>query len=287
MCKCATQYCRRPKHPICWSVVANLVLFAVHFNSVFAINEPQAKEVGPKEILRSHVESLTCIPISGDAKEEFRIAPDALLSYSDPARNYLAGGVWKIGLSGRPHGFVAMELWPDDTNPKAGIVHMELNSFHDQGMELRNTEGVIWRPKEGNLKFLPLDEPALPTATAARRFLQMKQIANRFSVTEVYRGDVSVLRLLPHQIDRYEDEQAGIHDAAMFAFVSGTNPELVVMVENHDAGWRYGLVRLSWAELNVDFDKKRVATFSEMRTAAPNDAYTSHRETVAIPIQQK
>lgn len=245
--------------------------------------ESDAKDDIAKDILHTHIGSLNVSSSSDGKSSDFKIAPDALLSYTDPARSYLAGGLWKIGESGQPKGLIAIELWPDNNDPLLGTIHEELNSFASGGMELRNHTSTIWNPSETTLKFLPLSESSPPAATAERRLLQMKTLARKFAVTEVYRGDSAVLRMLPRQIDRYEDSAEQIQDAAMFAFVSGTNPELIVIVECCGNRWQYGLARLSWAELRVEFDGKEVRRFDEMTTAGPNDAYTSHRESVSLP----
>ncbi len=246
--------------------------------------ESAARDNVAKDLLRTHIGSFKVASSNDGKSTDFKIAPDALLSYTDPARNYLAGGLWKIGESGRPKGLIAIELWPDNNDPLLGTIHEELNSFAIGGMELRNRTSTIWNPSETTLTLLPLTESSQPAPTAERRLLQMKTLARKFAVTEIYRGDSSVLRMLPRQIDRYEDTAEQIQDAAMFAFVSGTNPELIVIVECCGNRWQYGLTRLSWAELRVEFDGKEVRRFDEMTTAGPNDAYTSHRESVSLPV---
>ena len=53
------------------------------------------------------------------------------------------------------------------------------------------------------------------------------------------------LRLLPREIDRYSpgsDERA---DGAIFVFVNGRNPALLLVVETDGKVWQYGVGRLS------------------------------------------
>lgn len=201
----------------------------------------------------------------------------------DLERRYLAGGVWRIGKSGRPLGLVALELWPDNADPRRGKLHHELSSFQTEGLELTSSAGIAWRPRKSVLDFKRLNDAPRPAQSAKQRLLQMKQLARGFEVKESYQGDVSVLRMLPHPIDRYEDRKTGIDDGAMLAFTYGTNPELVLLLECHGDDWQFALARLSWAEVNVKRDGELLQVFPELSAPAKNDPYTPQTVTVNLP----
>jgi hypothetical protein len=234
-------------------------------------------------ILQSRLEALRfSVPGAADDRT-LQIAPQALLKYNDPARRYLAGGVWRIGKSGRPQGLAVLELWPDDTDPGRGKLHHELTCFRSDGLDMTGSGGIAWHPRESVLEFKPLSDAPRPAQTAERRLLQMKELARGFEVKESYHEDVSVLRLLPRPVDRYEDREGGIDDGAMFAFTYGTNPELVLLLECHDEAWRFAVARLSWAELNVTRDGAPQQVFAGIKSLGPNDAYTPKTITVLLP----
>jgi hypothetical protein len=112
----------------------------------------------------------------------------------------------------------------------------------------------------------------------------MKDLARGLEVKETYQGDVSVLRLLPHPIDRYEDRAAGIDDGAMFAFTYGTNPELVLLLECQGEDWKFALARLGGAELNVKRGDVTLQSFPGLDGSARDDAYTA--QTISVPLPE-
>lgn len=245
-----------------------------------AADDPPTSNV--ESILQSHLDALQVSEPGAQDGATLTIARPALLKYNDPARRYLAGGVWRIGKSGRPKGLVALELWPADADPLRGKLHHELSSFEPGGLDATNSGGIAWHPRKSVLEFKPLGEAPRPASTAERRLLQMKELARGFVVEENYHQDVSVLRLLPRPIDRYQDRAAGIDDGAMFAFTYGTNPELVLLLECRGETWQFAVARLSWAELNVKPGGQAARVLPQI-TPAPNDAYTSQTVTVLLP----
>ena len=245
-----------------------------------------APNAGATAILQVHLAALKVSVAGSGDNPTWQVIPQALLKYNDPARRYLAGGVWRIGKSGRPKGLVVLELWPDGAGPRRGKLHHELSSFQSGGLELTSSTGISWRPRKSVLDFKPLSHVPRPAPTAKQRLRQMKQLAREFAIEESYQGDVSVLRLLPRPIDRYEDPNAGIDDGAMFAFTYGTNPELVLLLECDGDEWQFALARLSWAELNVQRDGELLQVLPELSAPAPHDPYTPQTVTVLLPQPQ-
>lgn len=270
------------------AVLAVVMRQAVLMRQVVA-DEPKAADPpidSAETIVQSHLAELKVSSADSPNDAAFQIAPRALLKYNDPARRYLAAGVWRIGKPGRPKGLVVLELCRNAADDGRGELHHELSSFQADGLELTGADGVAWRPRDSVLEFKPLDDAPAPAPTAERRLLQMKQLAGSFAVKESYQGDVSTLRLLPRPIDRYEDRNAGIDDGAMFAFTYGTNPELVLLLECQGKAWRFALARLGGAELNVKRGDETVKVFHEIATSAPNEAYTAQTISVSLPPRQ-
>jgi hypothetical protein len=92
----------------------------------------------------------------------------------------------------------------------------------------------------------------------------MKELARRFSCRLSSGGDGEALRLLPRPLYRYQVEHADPMDGALFAFVQGTDPEVVLVLEaTHHAGesrWQYALNRRTPAALEADLDGQRIWT---------------------------
>jgi hypothetical protein len=95
------------------------------------------------------------------------------------------------------------------------------------------------------------------------RLRQMKDLARRFHCR--LSGNIrenQELRLLPSPIYRYKTDIAHVFDGALFAYVQGTDPEVILMVEAHrqngQAQWKYALTRRSCLALDADLDGRRI-----------------------------
>jgi hypothetical protein len=156
----------------------------------------------------------------------------------------------------------------------ASIYPYEGNLCHTFGVCARKpglvarAEGVIvWRPMQSGVEFEPLPSAPKPAASSRLRLQQMKSLSRRFQSTMLgWRSDDSdreELRLLPTPIYRYEPEGEGkILDGAVFAFVKGTDPENLLLLEavREDEGsrWEYAFVRRTSGALDGRLDEKVV-----------------------------
>jgi hypothetical protein len=206
----------------------------------------------------------------GDKTLRPRMTP--ILRYSDPARIYPAAGLWRLGETGRPPLLVSLEYWTRAETDEPRIM-FEFISFTDQKLELKADAQTTWRGDGGSATFAQIEDGPKPSATEKQRLLQMRSLARRFSASEKHMGDPIDLRLLPQPLDRYTDKEHGVEDAAIFVFAYGTNPELVMLLEDAAGSWRYGLMRMSWAELSVRLDDREVARFEQLGAFPTKGAY--------------
>jgi hypothetical protein len=104
----------------------------------------------------------------------------------------------------------------------------------------REKDRVVWSPKVAGVEFKDMPEAPVPAETPAARLRQMKSIAERFQATmtgwKEDDSDRQELRLLPRPVYRYDLKDARepsptLRDGALFAFVTGTDPEVVLMLE--------------------------------------------------------
>lgn len=172
----------------------------------------------------------------------------SVLSWSNPIRKTAAGAVFLWTFEGRPQ-LVA------STYPYENGIEQELTSMSESPLILRIdgtekhrfTPGIEW-------KEVPDAEP--PHKQRALRLTQMRRIAERFHIQggmdRKFDG-----RLLPQPIFRTPAEAKV--DIAVFAFVQGTDPEAVLMLEPAaKPGWRYALVRMTTVPITADLDNERV-----------------------------
>jgi hypothetical protein len=84
----------------------------------------------------------------------------------------------------------------------------------------------------------------------------MKNLAREFSASmEDMDGQHFQLRLLPQPLVRYEQEVTQLLDGALFAFSLGTDPEVILVLEAHQARdraeWQYALARFHYIDIKV------------------------------------
>lgn len=139
--------------------------------------------------------------------------------------------------------------------------------------ELRDS--WTWTPRQAGFRWQKADQAATPGDSAAQRLRQMKSIAGQFSAAVDQHDEFESpeqLRLLATPLYRYEASADGVLDGALFAFVQGTNPEVLMLVEAQQAAssqraWRYGFARMSCFSLRVYRDEATV--WSELRSPVP------------------
>src|SRR5262245_26575430 len=156
---------------------------------------------------------------------------EPLLRFSNPV-----GGV--------PDGIAVM--WKDGQRPavfaqvfqtKEGLWIHECQSISTDALTMRLADAVKWqpasRPDESHLHDAPT-----AAETPAKRLLQMKAIAARFTASDDFKISSRdrettrhQLRLLPTPVYRYQDEASQVVDGAVFAFVHGTDPEAFLVLE--------------------------------------------------------
>jgi hypothetical protein len=229
--------------------------------------------------MKISVQSLQ-VKFADDANTEsvqFRDRP--VLRYSDPARGMFDATVWRMGDRGRPDVLVAMEITrKQDTH----LLNYEFLSLTGRPLAL-SSGPFTWKPMAGMLQWKSLPDGPVPADKEQLRGLQMRKLAQRFSGTELYHGERSELRMLPQPIDRYVPGKQPNSDAAMFAFVYGTNPEIVLFIETDGSAWSFAAGRLSAAASWLMLDGKEVWQQEAVKAPDPMSPYVSNRHPVVLP----
>lgn len=241
-------------------------------------SRPPADDVAAAaEYLQSVADSMRVKPQQGETRLfELRRAP--LLKYSDPARGYLAAGMWRLGDAGRPKAFVSLEYWVraevvESNEPR---LMFEFMAIAPAKFELNvEKDGTKWQPDGTVPEFSPLREAPRPASSDQQRLIQMRALLRRFTVSEKNKGEFASLRLMPQPIDRYKDPDEQIQDGAAFVFAYGTNPELVMLLESTGDAWRYSIMRMSWAELVVELDGNETARLPQLMGFPASGPYRS------------
>jgi hypothetical protein len=179
---------------------------------------------------------------------------------------------WRNVVRGQ-EGEAMMVVWPHNGRPIAmasiypwdGKMTHEFDSLsRDSKLIAREKDRVIWSPGAAGVEFKDVPKAPKPAKTPAERLRQMKALAEGFQATmtgwAANNSDREALRLLPRPLHRYDlanakDPDPKLIDGALFAFVLGTDPEVVLILEAvgtaEQAVWQYACVRATSGGLEV------------------------------------
>ena len=184
-----------------------------------------------KELLEKSVD---WYDVSPDAGGEAALRPQVVLQWRNAVRVNT--------------GAALLAVWTDQGRPEAmasifqngnNICHEFTSLFRSQKIVVRDQTRVVWAPAKG-VEFRDVPDAPAPAEDRSTRLRQTKSLAGRFAaklpVPQPGISNPEVLRLLPRPLYRYDlkDSQGGnptLRDGAMVAFVMGTDPEVVLLVE--------------------------------------------------------
>jgi hypothetical protein len=160
-------------------------------------------------------------------------------------------------------------VWTRDGRPEAiaciwnhGILSHAFHSLSTNTLVAEHNGQTVWHPDKPGIEMARVPNAAPPADSASKRLAQMKEIARRFTCRVGAGSGGEELRLLPRPLYRYKTDQKDLIDGGLFAFVEGTDPEVVLVLEavGHDgtAEWRYAITRRSMAPLEADLDGERI-----------------------------
>jgi hypothetical protein len=214
------------------------------------------------EGMRERAEAIVVNTLETDDEKALNLMPGPWFRYNDGPRRIVDATLWGWGTTGRPLAVQKIELY----SRRNGSLHWFycMASLSEGLIHGLWRDGTRWSAKKSGVEMRVLPEEPKPSASAIGRLVQMKNIARRFSSRMADPPTEEQMRLLARPIYRYSDPNAGLVDGAIFGFASnGTNPDLLLLIELHgqepsESSWRYGLARMTTAELSVRFDQKEV-----------------------------
>jgi hypothetical protein len=208
-------------------------------------------------------------------KAELRREP--VLVCSDPARGGGDGAVFVWTCRGRPEAIGHFFSFPT-TGPRK--LYHELHSLSLSVLDVSRsgTHRSSWTPLAPGIELAVMLGAPRPAQSAPQRFSQMRALTREFSASTTDDSEKRLeLRLLPQPLYRYQSTDPGILDGAVFAFVTSTDPEALLIIEARKLGsddgpvWEYAICRFTDLALVVRHKGKPVFT-------APLIPYNSPRQ---------
>ena len=210
------------------------------------------------------IQTTKTLTISGGSKqdEELTLVLPPVLRYSDAVSSDALpaipdGAVFVWTRKGQPEAVTSMHLTP------TGNIWAEFLSLSPHPLIAERKAQTIWSPNKSAAEYLPISSAPAPSKTAAFRLTQMRSILKSFSasISDQSAGRQE-LRLLPQPIFRFSQQEKGIIDGAIFAFVRSTNPEMLVILEartdKEKEQWVYSSIRYSGRQCEMRCADERV-----------------------------
>lgn len=198
---------------------------------------------------------------------------EPVLKWSNPERGRIFGHVFIWTAGGRPEAVASLYKW---YHPHTHSSH-EFQSLSLGNLTAKQDGADAWATSRPGVEFqLAADAPP-PGKTAPERLRQMRRIADHFRADEINReGEHIPLRLLTQPLYRYEEPKGDLLDGALFTFVQGTDPEVLLLVEarrdhNGKASWQYALARLNGIKMRAFYDDRKVWEATELAREVIHD----------------
>jgi hypothetical protein len=247
-----------------WSVAAALLMLGTFvFVPSATADDTAADEATEDERTGLQVlidDTLEEFQLQGGPELDEPLVLSSRLRWDNNSRGSASGLTGIYTLHGRAEAVVCVYPWQEK------LIH-DFGSL-SRGKLVGELDGEpFWQPQAGGVKYEPIPDADPPLENRNARLLQMKQLARqRFSAQLVgWRGDDSdrqELRLLARPLYRYEETEGEVVDGAVFAFVMGVDPEVLLLVEairaEEGARWEYAFARRTSGELLGRLDETEV-----------------------------
>jgi hypothetical protein len=196
------------------------------------------------------------IDLATEPATRLKLKNEPVLRWTNPVQSNGAGEVYVWTDRGRPEALVSIYRFVL-ANGKPGL-HHEFHSLAVTRLNARGANGRTWSPEQAGVQFQGVPNAAEPASSPAVRRRQMHDIAEGFQADKTDRqGDKRTLRLLTQPLYRYESARGDVLDGALFAFVEGTDPDVLLLIEARQAGqrheWQYAIARLNSVRLEAKY----------------------------------
>ena len=220
-----------------------LLLFPLSLTSRAAGEEPAADKAAADAARARHLErmrkvagSIRVLANPKRAESAVKLKQEPVLRYADSTRQTNESSLWIWSDGGRPAAILAVEYYPKgpsgSTEPRWLY---EIASLSTQPIAAESEGSFRFTAKEPGLKLQPLPDAPPPAEKEIRRLAQMKELRSRFAAYENATDNGRIeLRPLETPLHRDSAPKEGLLDGAVFALASGTNPEVLLVLEAHE-----------------------------------------------------
>src|SRR5262245_37234040 len=254
------------------SLALCVLLLAPTGQEANAPNEAAASKASLERI----VADLSDFEVSAAVKppRKLTLSGEPVLRWNYPSRNLDDAALFVWLGKDRPEVVTSVMSYHDSAgNPRRAY---EFLSISQEPLEAVQNGNSLWRPEKPGFTWRSLPGAHAPARTPPDRRRQMHDLAVKFQASIKSAANRYQLRLLSQPLYRYQNAKADILDGSLFAFVEGTDPELILAIESPagDPRWKFATGRLTRYQIEVRFDADVVSEFPEMTGAGElSDVY--------------
>lgn len=215
-------------------------------------DDDQAAEAG--RLIAQEIGKIELRTGTGDSAVLLERSKSSILHWTNPTLGTLYGDVFVWTKNGRAEAVASTYKFYSPFK----IMGIEFQSLSRETLEAKYDGKTFWTPKGGDLEFAALDGAPEPPSAKFARLRQMRSLAAAFSVDATVRQDDSItrrLRMLSQPIFRYDSRDPEVLDGAIFVFVEGTDPELLLVLEarkiENGFEWQYAIGRMNSIRFEV------------------------------------
>ncbi len=194
----------------------------------------------------------------------------SLLNWSNPIAGEVFGDCFLWTAEKRPAAFMSVYAF---FSPQSNR-RVTFQSISEQPLTATYQDREIWTPVASGFEWLALANLPQPERSGIVRQRQMKLVAAKFSaeISEVTEPEaMRGLRLLSQPLYRYES--AARMDGALFGFVDGTDPEVLLWIEcfgEDESKMRVAAIRQNHRRLLVKHESNTVWEVPQIAPPFPN-----------------
>jgi hypothetical protein len=221
-----------------------------------------------------------------EGKEMLALKDEPVLHWSNPVREGETNGavfVWTHDGRAEVVGTIFSHLLRGD--PTQRVMAHSFQSLSQEPLEGRRPgRADDWKLEGAGVEPRPIPGAPPPAGSRLARLAQMRDLAREFSATTTLEGVEHELRLLTQPLHRNEKETDHVLDGALFTYVTGTDPEFMLVIEARPTAeedkplWHFAAGRFT--DLTLKLRHKEVVLWTHERGAARDgkpDPYISKR----------
>ncbi len=269
---------------VCYShLIASIVGAFLGVSSAFAADE-RAELALAERLIAAELPKWT-VSVGGTTLAQPK---EPALRWTNPAIGRVYGNTYLWLHEGRPAAACSFFRYFEPYQTLDG----EIVALAATTLVARRNGNEHWRPAAA-WAWKDIPNAPKPAASAALRLVQLRALAKEFSVELLdtrnnAKGDEQLPRLLPQPLFRYDPAATKKLDGAVFAFVVGTDPEALLLLETDTAAaaptWKFGFARMNHDALRVV--RKDMVMWEEAKVSGdrPDAAYMYLRPTPQAAI---